>query len=599
MLVLADQRQVAAQQEQVAVAKIPPSIRRTEPNMLPSANRAVAQAQQDYIGAVQSLQTDLITESGLPANFNSSQLQSALGKMKALHQGENLDGFIDTAGLQIKAKLNGIDPNDPKLSPAERTLATIDPVTLAFLQASGVSLKGTLSPEMVKIAQESPATFAMLAKNGVNIWVDNGPTSAGAPGAASGGTLIGSGQYLHVTVDGKALSLTAGQVKNFQFCQALSVPEGGGLGNFGLGLVRQLNFGPASFPDNVKALMLGTDVVRTEYAGAQLGTLLKQAPTPNSSGAANYTANTVNPFLNTQLNGFFSLEARQNFWDNTASSQVMPYLTSAIAVPPPSGEGPYPSLALKVANTALTGAAPEEANALIQLMESQTDSFVSSYGTGLHDGRSIQDIAIGNQLFISTMSKAVQIADLQPGAPEAAAADQAANWLLGLASQGVQTVGMWTANGLFEDVRQGNDDLAHALQSQYTGGVYDPYGSNGTYPIQMGNIIDNVRNGEQYHIEDTLKGMSASDFATFEKNKTQILNSYFGAFQSDPYIGTAQKITSDTQLIDLIGTAFGFAPSDPAAAKAAATNPAAFSKNWFAGQCRCHGRHHCGHGLDP
>ena len=153
-LVLADQRQVAAQQEQVAVAKVPPSIRRTEPNMLPSANRAVAQAQQDYIGAVQFLQTDLITESGLPANFNSSQLQSALGKMKALHQGENLDGFIDTAGLQIKAKLNGIDPNDPKLSPAERTLATIDPVTLAFLQASGVSLKGTLSPEMVKIAQE-------------------------------------------------------------------------------------------------------------------------------------------------------------------------------------------------------------------------------------------------------------------------------------------------------------------------------------------------------------------------------------------------------------------------------------------------------------
>ena len=126
------------------------------------------------------------------------------------------------------------------------------------------------------------------------------------------------------------------------------MPEGGGLGNFGLGLVRQLNFGPASFPDNVKALMLGTDVVRTEYAGAQLGTLLKQAPTPNSSGAANYTANTVNPFLNTQLNGFFSLEARQNFWDNTASSQVMPYLTSAIAVPPPSGEGPYPKSGAEV-----------------------------------------------------------------------------------------------------------------------------------------------------------------------------------------------------------------------------------------------------------
>ena len=349
------------------------------------------------------------------------------------------------------------------------------------------------------------------------------------------------------------------------------MPEGGGLGNFGLGLVRQLNFGPASLPDDVKALMLGTDVVRSQYAGAQLSTLMNQAPAPNSSGAANYVANTVNPFLNTQINGFFSLEARQNFWNNTASSQVMPYLTSAIAVPPPSGEGPYPNLELGFINTALTGAAPEEANALIQLMESQTDNFVSSYGTGLHDGRSIQDIPIGNQLFISTMSKAVQIADLQPGAPEAAAANQAANWLLGLASQGVQTVGMWTANGLFEDVRQGNDDLAHALQSQYTGGVYDPYGSNGTYPIQMGNIIDNVRNGEQYHIEDTLKGMSASDFATFEKNKTQLLNSYFGAFQSDPYIGTAQKITSDTQLIDLIGTAFGFAPSDPAAAKAAAT----------------------------
>ena len=167
-------------------------------------------------------------------------------------------------------------------------------------------------------------------------------------------------------------------------------------------------------------------------------------------------------------------------------------------------------------------------------MESQTDNFVSSYGTGLHDGRSIQDIAIGNQFFISTMSKAVQIADLQPGAPEAAAADQAANWLLGLASQGVQTVGMWTANGLFEDVRQGNDDLAHALQSQYTGGVYDPYGSNGTYPIQMGNIIDNVRNGEQYHIEDTLKGMSASDFATFEKNKTRDLKLVFRRFPKRP-----------------------------------------------------------------
>jgi hypothetical protein len=577
---LAYQRQVTAQQDRAAIGKIPLQLRRAEPDMLPAANQAVAQAQQDYANAVQSLQTDLIAESGLPANFNNKQLQAALGKMKTLHQGENLDGFIDSmgVGLQIKAKLNGINPNDPKLSPAERTLATTDPVTLAFLQASGVSLKGTLSPEMAKIAQENPAVFAMLAAHGANIWVNNSPTSAGAPGAASGGALIGSGQYLHVAVNGKELSLTSDQVKNFQFCNTLSVPEGGGLGNFGLGLVRQLNFGPASLPDNVKALMLNTDVVRTEYAGTRLGELMKQAPASNSSGAADYMANTVNPFLNTQLNGFFSLEARQSFWANNASSQVMPYMTSAIAVPPPSGEGPYPNLNLGFIETALTGAAPEEASALIRLMESQTDSFVSSFGTGSRDGRSLQDIPIGNTLFMSTMSKAVQIADLQPGAPEAAAANQAADWLLSRASQGVQTVGMWTANGLFEDVRQGNDDLAHALQSQYTGGAYDPYGTKDSYPIQLGNIIDNINNGEQYHIQDTLNGMNASDFENFEKNKSQLLNSYFGSFQSTPYIGTAQKITSDTQLIDLIGTAYGFTPSDTAAAKSAD-----FSKNWFAG----------------
>ncbi len=77
---LAYQRQVAAQQEQAAVANIPPSIRRTEPDMLPSANRAAAQAQQDYIGAVQGLQTDLIKEFWAACQFQWHAIAGRTGQ---------------------------------------------------------------------------------------------------------------------------------------------------------------------------------------------------------------------------------------------------------------------------------------------------------------------------------------------------------------------------------------------------------------------------------------------------------------------------------------------------------------------------------------
>jgi hypothetical protein len=79
--------------------------------------------------------------------------------------------------------------------------------------------------------------------------------------------------------------------------------------------------GSNSYLTELGSLATDADAARTQYANTQLTSLLAKAPDPSATAATAYIANVINPFLTTQLNGFFSDTAATNFWNNSPAIQ--------------------------------------------------------------------------------------------------------------------------------------------------------------------------------------------------------------------------------------------------------------------------------------
>ena len=462
------------------------------------------------------------------------------------------------------------------LTPGEAQLAGIDPVTLAFLMADGVTV-GPLSPQMVQLAQQNPALFSYMEINGVNITV----VKAGAPAAP--GDLqfnLGKGQVLEVTLNGQPITaqqLPPGWLSSVDATNLVSLYAGAEATKKGSGVVAvastllpQLQLNPKSLSSatstlptdsgslqqvSLASLMQSADNARTGYLNGQLTTLLDAAPDSASKGAPGYISGTVNPLLTTQLNGFFSDQAQQSFWNYDPSiTELQNYLDTGLSSQFNSGNKNALGMGANYFSQVLSGATPDEAKMLIGLVENQVN------GLNLNTDNPYNHA--GESHLLMVLSQAVQIADqmveADPSAAPGPVATQVATWIN--SPQGIQLLNgaansMFNATGYF-----GNSDLANALvDSIYTigGGV-----NLNKYNVSLGaNLSDYVQDGEQYYTKAEQKLLGSTDYAAFKANQQETLSDFRAQFANAPNIGTQVSASNIPALTNGITTALGFNPN--------------------------------------
>ena len=460
------------------------------------------------------------------------------------------------------------------LTPGESQLAAIDPVTLAFLMSAGVTVP-TLSPQMAQLATQNPTLFSYMELNGVNISVAKaGSASSGTPGNPV--FSLGNGSVLDITINGKPITdqqLPPGWSQSTAVTNVVSLYLGAEASSKGSGVVQlanmllpQLQVNPKALPNlatasgsnpaatplaSLESLMQYADGVRSQYASGQLTTLLDGAPPPTSSGAAGYIGSTVNPFLNTQLNGFFFTNDQQSFWSSDPSiSALTTYLQKGLAAPFQSFNRNSLLNEANYLTKALSGASPEEANLLLGLVEHQVDK-VNLNNTDM-------SYRLGETRLLTALSAGVQIADQLPGAPPDAAAKQVAGWIN--SPHGVQLLN-GSASTLFDvTAYYGDSDLADALVNsiETLGGGVNLY----KYNVELGGMFENdVQDGEQYYTSAQQKQLGTTDYNAFQHNKAETLADFRSQFSNAPGIGTTIP-TSDTSAVSqAIINANGWTPT--------------------------------------
>jgi LysM repeat protein len=491
--------------------------------------------------------------------------------------------FIDSIA-RVSGYLDQIqhNPGPLDLTPAEKALAKQDPVALALLRANGVRLTAdgqvtyttgrvtskaaALGPSMQQLAQQNPALFAVLVLSHVNFTVAYQPQ----PGVNNpqAGT-AGAQPWLTVTVNGKDLPLTPDQL--YQLAKQYQ-KAGYNQATLAVSLLPYLNIDKNP---PLQLSLIAADNAQSLYGAAQWKALTS-GPNPDVKA--------IIAFLGTELDGFYSLSARQAFWQTYGLPYLKPLLQKGVdGVKYDSsvtGVGQYMN-GLLTDNTP-----PEVANLLIELVESRvTQVFTAAF----KNGEQPEGV---DSLFYGPFSKAVQIADQMPGAQQTTltlngtqvtvgpAALQAANWLLNAANDpknggsGIPMITFQTSGKLYQAIKDGNIDLASALSTAvanapsglYTGSFVSEFAG------EVNGAVKNVQTAQSAAI-------AHQQYTAFNFDPGKILAPFFDSFLNDPNIGhpVALSSLSDTALGDIIGKTQNIVPTDPAAAKALD-----YSKNWYA-----------------
>jgi hypothetical protein len=486
------------------------------------------------------------------------------------------------------------------LTPAEAQIAAKDPVTIAFLKADGITVT-QLSPQMAQLAQQNPVLFSLMEINKVNISIPTGGNAVPASdlysvptGGNVGPTLphtvykLSDGSVLDITIDGKPYDPPTGTSS----AQIISIYEGAEAAKKGTGVVAlanmllpqlSVNGTTLSNPSttqlaNLASLMTDADGARSQYASGKLASLLAVAPAAGSKDAAGYVAGTINPFLTTQLNGFFTPQGRSTFWNTSpAISPLQTYLKTGIAAQFQPGNVASLNMAGVYLSKVLAGASPEEAKMLIGLVEGQVNS-VSPSKQGSY---TTPDTALLNAL-----GQAAQIVDDLPlGGTQpkpGAEADQIAKWLLNTTERGVPVLGQWVADDFYYNITTtGDTDLPEALIDAWsTSGKY-VYGTNGATPIELGNVINWTNDAEGTYDSTIEKQLGAEGFKAFENNKAQTLNTFYTEYAKVPGINVKISKSDTNDLQTAIIKAYGFTSSSMTPAQ---KNIVKIDMSWIANQ---------------
>jgi hypothetical protein len=502
------------------------------------------QAQQDYVQSLQTLHDDLVKELNLPANYTDQQLSDALAKLKADHKGEGLDDLIDGLGpeLKVAGNLSKIDPKDPNL-------AHTDPVSLAFIKSAGVSLdpkdynttdpkaSNYLSQQELDLMKNDPMTFALMRLAHISI----------RPATNNTG--------VQVLINGKpAQGLTTDQ---------LNLALGNQVKPLVTSLLQQTKWSP-----DIQKLMQGTDVVRLDYTTKQMKTMMS-GPHPDIQKALQ--------FLTTNLDAMFSQDSRAALWQQAG----LPYFNKQWVsnqidqlVRKPNVNDPdfwketqdatvYADKVGQWMQQVLKNAPAELANIIL-------DTVKSKFNKNWYYSNQIANGGVPRmEDFYKGLSMAVELAPdrakdiagwlTSQSGPQSGVLPELHGSGMGIGYEAIRDT---VANGYGATLSQTLMDLLNADKKRSPDLNYE---FNLMLTQGMQKMSDNY----------TLK-INRQLYNNFISDPGTVLNPFFSHFLADPYIGTAQHITSDTQLRDLIGTALGLTPSDQAAAKAGD-----FSKEWY------------------
>jgi hypothetical protein len=479
--------------------------------------------------------------------YTATQVQQAADAVNS--QNGASAGSAGAEFTDYVAYLTGIQSKSVKLTPAEHQIATADPYTLAFLMAAGVPIEGTdkngnlspvapLSQPMLDLAKNNSSLFAYMELNGVNIAVKKSKTQYA----------LGNGEYLSITgKNGKPFTISGfkinGQEVNPQDVVTAYNDQNATNPGQGAAVVVDMilssphvSITPSTImsPTNqgLANLMGDADLMRGQHAGAQLKTLLANAPSPTSKNAAAYLANTINRFLTKQLNGFFD---PTTFWNDTASLQLEPYVKAGLTAAFQNGKGKniydYMGGYLR---QALPGASAQEAQMMINVVE------------GLFKGLNLNGsngYPVEATTLIDGLSTAVQIVDNGNGTQDAA--NQVAGWLSSKVNARLLT---GTGMNLYYDADLGNSDLGKALSdsTDTLGGARNL--SNDDVELD-GSISDDVQNGEQDYDDTIQKQVGVDNYHTFERIKASVLKDYFDQVS----VGVTQHATQAALQADTSG----------------------------------------------
>jgi hypothetical protein len=443
-----------------------------------------------------------------------------------------------------------------KLTPAEQQLKGIDPVTLAFLKADGITVTGTtkdqpLSNEMLQFAEDNPALFAYMQINHVSfseVTGIKGGTITPANAASHGLYQLASGKYLEITVNDNPyaankvnpqdISSAYDYYSTANYRGQITTPP---LAAVASTILPDLSINADTLKNNqsLATLMGATDRVRYHWAGTQLQMLMSKAVPATGQNAGGYLANTINPFLTRQLNGFFfdptdkTAVGRTNFWSNTVMPLLQPYEKAALGATFQKGNGQGNAATDgKYLQQVLSGAAPEVAKMLIGLVEGQVNK-LTLYG---NDPR-VQSLLYG-------LSEAAQIADQASGtAPgkQGPEAKQIAGWIRSLPENQ-----LGEADATLHDITAnfGYSDLPDALASKYAG----------TADATI------IQDGEQEYEQTVQQQIGAAAYHAFRNNEKSILKNYFNQFSNTPDIGIKIKASDTSALRSGIIASLGWTP---------------------------------------
>ena len=519
------------------------------------------------------LQVQLATQFGAGNDgvYTGTQIAQAISAVQAQNDPQ-LDGFIQYVGFN---RLYGELQNSPSLlglTPAEQQLLHVDPITLTFLMLDKVPLQGKLSPQMLQLAQQNSSLFAYLEINGVNITI--GPDAS--PGAtATDRGYLSSNSYLTVTVNGKPYVPGAnGPTLNDLAGAYLSGGGTGGLPGVATALLGsgslKINPGNLSTSSPLWSLIQAADTFRLQYAGAHFKTLLSHAPGADSNNAQTYVANTLNPFLTHQLNGFLTFgnpeSGRGQFWTEVTAGggEGLPaYITKVLQSGAGNGGDSVTMDYSGVMNSVLQNASPEEAQGIITTMMTTLN------GSSALKLEQNDPLDAGAPLF-SDFNTAVQLADQQPGITLTTVkvngqqvqvgpwGTKVANWILTPGSGGSFMGNMQTQSFIGTDITSSQSpDLGAALFVNLSNLHGDgPYNDQFVSYMKI-SIASAVRQNSQA----LASKMNSAEYADFQKYSAVYLNSRFGQFENSKTIGVTLPAVNDPALRNAIGKALGYAPN--------------------------------------
>jgi hypothetical protein len=485
-------------------------------------------------------------------------LDEWMAAAKKVEQQNHITGdsaqIIDTI-----AKVNGYvdeiqnNPGALKLTPAQLAEAKKDPVTYAFLLASGAPVNPN-DPALANLQQmqtilsKNPVLYTLLWQSGVKIWTDKNPVTDSNPNV---GLLNGQG-YLHVTINGKPVDeeqlakLVAVFSQNHDDNRALAV---------GAALLPSLHLADNS---GLQSLMIASDSARTQYGMAQWSAL---------TSGSNVDGKAAISFLNTQLNGFFDPNKRKDFWNNTGKS----YFTVAyfrhqfdllMQKPNIHDENYYRDsqnseiYGDKVGDymqSILKDAPPEIADVMLDAVKSGFSN--KWYQSNNYGG--------GGPRFVQLYKALSMAVELDPSR-----AKEFADWLTD--RKGPQAgilpefwdPQMANFEGLSNTIAEGygatlSTELKKAIDSKQ-----DFENMRYWFDIRYGQGTDKVRQA----IADKINNQ---DYADFMKDPDKTLKPFFQSFLNGGKVGEPLVYQDDTQWHDIIGETLGLTPNAPGGQQAA------------------------------